>query len=320
MPARTLAPILIFGPTASGKSAVALALAERLGGAVVNADSQQVYRDWRVLTARPTAADEARAPHRLYGHVPLDADHSVGRWLAEVEAVLAECAESGLPPILAGGTGLYFRALTRGLAPVPPVPAEARAEAEATLARLGRQRFADALAARDPATAATLDAANPARLVRAWEVLEATGRPLAHWQSETPPPIVDPGRAVRLVLDPPRAWLAERIGRRLEGMVAEGALDEVAAATARGLPWSAPGMKALGARDLARHLAGDCTLDEALAAAAAATRRYAKRQATWARGQMPDWPRVTTTDRAEAVRAILADARAPASETGRGRG
>ncbi|NIP76900.1 MAG: tRNA (adenosine(37)-N6)-dimethylallyltransferase MiaA, partial [Xanthomonadales bacterium] len=167
--------ILIAGPTASGKSGLALALAERLGGAIINADSQQVYRDWRILTARPGPEDEARVPHFLYGHAPLDADYSVGAWLAEVADILDACREQDLRPIITGGTGLYFKALTEGLAPIPPIPAEVRAEAEDNLERMGLAAFADRLDARDGETMATIDRVNPMRLLRAWEVLEATG-------------------------------------------------------------------------------------------------------------------------------------------------
>ncbi|MEL6338133.1 MAG: tRNA (adenosine(37)-N6)-dimethylallyltransferase MiaA, partial [Pseudomonadota bacterium] len=177
-------PVLLAGPTGSGKSGLALALAERLGGVVVNADSQQVYGDWRVLTARPSVAEEAQAPHRLYGFLALDAPYSVGQWLRDLAAVLAEVRATGQRPIVIGGTGLYFTALTEGLAEIPPVPPEIRAKAEARLATDGLPALAAALATRDPATAQTLDLANPARVLRAWEVLEATGRGLAAWQAE----------------------------------------------------------------------------------------------------------------------------------------
>ena len=304
MPGQMLPPILLYGPTASGKSALALRLAERLGGAVINADSQQVYREWRVLSARPTEAEAARVPHMLYGHVTVAAEYSAGHWLGEVRESVAAAAARGLRPILVGGTGLYFRALTQGLAPVPPVPAEVRSRAEAALRHHGPARFAAMLAERDPETASTVDPANPARLLRAWEVLDATGRPLARWRAETSPPLLPSGSAHAFVLVPPREWLAERIARRLRAMVAEGVLDEVAAVAALGLPWSRPGLKALGAPDLARYLVGELTLEQALASAETATRRYAKRQLTWARGQMPDWSRLDAQNAADAAREI----------------
>lgn len=290
------APILLYGPTASGKSALALALAERLGGAVVNADSQQVYDTWRILTARPSAEDEARAPHFLYGHVPLDAAYSVGRWLGEVRAVLDTCRERGLVPIVTGGTGLYFRALTEGLAPIPAVPPQVRADAEAALHRHGLPSLAEELAQRDPETAAAIDLANPARVLRAWEVLEATGTPLARWQARTDPPLLPLGGVQAVALTPPRDWLHARCDARLDAMIADGALVEVEAVMTRGLAWSQPGMKAVGAAELGRHLRGEITLAEAVSAAKTATRRYAKRQLTWARGQMADWTAITATE------------------------
>lgn len=283
------APILIAGPTASGKSALAVALARARGGVVVNADSQQVYREWRVLTARPSAEQEAAAPHRLYGHVGVADAYSVGQWLGEVRSVLDEAAARGQRPVIVGGTGLYFKALTQGLAPIPDVPAEVRAAGEAALERLGLAAFAAALARRDPATAARLDLANPRRVLRAWEVLEASGVGLAAWQARTPPPLVPLAAAVAVALDPPRAWLHARCDARFDAMLAAGALDEVARVTALGIPRSSPAMKAVGAAELAAHLAGELALDEAAARARAETRRYAKRQLTWMRNQMRGW-------------------------------
>ena len=292
-------PVLLAGPTASGKSALALALAGELGGAIVNADSQQVYREWRILTARPSAEEETQAPHFLYGHVPLDADYSVGRWLAEAAEALATCRARGLRPVIAGGTGLYFRALTQGLAPIPPVPPETRAAAEAALARLGPDTLFRRLAARDPETATTLDAANPARILRAWEVLEATGTGLAGWHRRTPPPLIPPADADRLALTPPREALYARCDARLDAMVEAGVLDEVARVVALGLDPSLPGMKAVGAPELMTHLRGEIPRDEAIARAKTATRNYAKRQLTWIRNQMRDWPRLDSADASE---------------------
>lgn len=282
-------PILIAGPTASGKSALALGLAQRLTGAVINADSQQVFRDWRFLTARPTAEEEARAPHFLYGHVALDADYSVGTWLAEVDAVLETCRARDLRPIIAGGTGLYFKALTEGLAPIPPVPSRVRADAEAKINRLGLAAFADALAARDPETARDIDRANPVRLLRAWEVLESTGTGLAEWRRRTPPPLVALADCTALALDPPRDWLTARCDARFDAMLKAGALDDAERVRALGLDPRLPGMKALGAPELMAHLAGEMSLEAATERAKTATRRYAKRQATWIRNQMFQW-------------------------------
>ncbi|MEM6489690.1 MAG: tRNA (adenosine(37)-N6)-dimethylallyltransferase MiaA [Pseudomonadota bacterium] len=306
-------PILIAGPTASGKSALALALAERLGGAVINADSQQVFADWRVLTARPSAADEARAPHHLYGHVALEAAYSVGRWLAELAPLLARLDAEGRPAIVVGGTGLYFAAATEGLAEIPPTPAAVRAEVDALVAAEGPARLAARLAAADPATAAGLDLANPARVRRAWEVLRATGRGLAAWQADPAPPLIPQAR--RLALMPEPAWLDARIALRFGAMVAGGALAEAVAvrahllATGQTADAPLPGLKALGARELIACLEGRMALDAAVEAATLATRRYAKRQRTWIRGRMADWPRLTRApadpdDAAEALRLL----------------
>lgn len=300
------APILIAGPTASGKSALAVALAERLGGCVINADALQVYREWRILTARPAAAEAARAPHRLFGHVPAAQAHSVGAWLREVRAVLADCAARGLRPIIAGGTGLYFKALTEGLAEIPEPDDATRAAAEARLAEGGRAALAEDLARDDPATFARIDPLNPMRLLRAWAVLRATGHGLAHWRALTPPPLVAPENAVRLRLMPDRAMLYGRIDRRLEAMVADGVLDEVAAVMALDLAPTAPAMKAVGAPEFMAHLRGETGLDDALRAAQMATRHYAKRQLTWLRNQMMSWQAITAQESSK-ILAIATD-------------
>ncbi|MGF1552620.1 MAG: tRNA (adenosine(37)-N6)-dimethylallyltransferase MiaA [Paracoccaceae bacterium] len=302
-------PVLLAGPTASGKSALALALADALGAEIVNADSQQAYADWRVLTARPSAADEARAPHRLYGHLALDRTTSAGDWLRAVARILAE----GRPAVIVGGTGLYFTALTEGLAPVPAVPPETRAAAEADLARLGLAGLADRLAREDPATARAIDRLNPARVLRAWEVWRATGRGLASWQAETPPALVDPARAACLVVETPTAALDAAIARRFDAMLAEGALDE-ARAVARRFPDPAardalPGMRALGARELCAHVEGRLSLEAARDAAVLATRRYAKRQRTWMRNRLRSWRRIAPGDLAAALAAHAAPGR-----------
>ena len=281
---------LIGGPTGSGKSALALRLAVEHGGEIVNADSMQVYRDLRVLTARPTEAEEAQAPHHLFGVVDAAETWSVGRWLAAVKVVLAEIAARGRPAIVVGGTGLYFRALTDGLADIPTIPAEARAEGKAMLEQLGEAAFRERLTEIDPAAATRIAAGDGQRLTRAWEVYVATGRSLSSWHAGTAPPDETSWR--RLVLDPDRATLNERLDARLTRMVEAGALDEVARLVARDLPPAAPATKALGLAPFAAHLRRELTLEAALARAQSDTRRYAKRQATWFRHQAADWERV----------------------------
>lgn len=274
-------PVLIAGPTASGKSALALEIAKRQGGVIVNADALQVWAPWRILTARPTANEEARAPHRLYGHVAPGAEYSVGHWLREAAPLLAGPERV----IIVGGTGLYLTALTEGLAEIPPVPAEVRADADLRMAEEGS---APLLAELDSATAARIDGLNPARVQRAWEVQRATGRGLAAWQDDTAPPLLPLDRAQPVVMTPDRDWLARRIDQRFDRMLADGALDEVRAV----LPyWDplAPWAKAIGAPELVAHLCGTMTLDAARAAAQAASRQYAKRQRTWFRSRMRAW-------------------------------
>jgi len=222
--------------------------------------------------------------------------YSVGAWLRDLDEVLAECRSRGLRPIITGGTGLYFAALTEGLAPIPPIPAEIRARGEALLAGLGTTAFAARLAARDPQTAARLDRTNPARLLRAWEVLEATGVPLAEWQRRTPAPPVPLADAVALTLTPARDRLAARIAARFEAMLGEGVLAEVRAVMALDLPPRAPGLKVIGARELTAHLAGELSLAEAQARVVTLTRRYAKRQMTWIRNRMLHWERLSGHD------------------------
>ena len=296
-------PILIAGPTASGKSDLALKLAEEIGGAIINADSQQVYAGWRVLSARPSLQDETRAPHYLYGSVAMDVTYSTGHWLRDAEQAIAECARNGLRPIIVGGTGLYFKALTEGLAPVPQVPSEVRAAGEALLEKLGRTEFAAAFAARDPGTAARIDLENPRRVLRAWEVLESSGTGLSEWQARTPPPLVPLDSAAHVALTPPREWLYERCETRFDIMLSQGALEEARAVIALGLPPEAPSLRAVGAPELAAHLRGEMTLSAAVAAAKQETRRYAKRQMTWIRNQMADW--VTAPDAAAALQNLV---------------
>ncbi|WP_343115540.1 tRNA (adenosine(37)-N6)-dimethylallyltransferase MiaA [Ostreiculturibacter nitratireducens] len=279
------APVLIAGPTASGKSGLALAIAEAQGGTIVNADALQVWSCWRILSARPSPEDEARAPHLLYGHKNIGDEYSVGHWLREVEDILA----TGVRPIIVGGTGLYLTSLTRGLAEIPPTPANVRTTADARMAAEGPEAL---LAELDAATAARIDRLNPARIQRAWEVLQATGRGLTEWHGETDAPLLPLDRVTPLVLDADRDWLAERIDRRFDIMMAEGALDEVRAV----LPcWDPAALwaKAIGAPELVAHLRGEMPLDEAVAAAKLASRQYAKRQRTWFRNRMSGWKRLS---------------------------
>ena len=272
--------LLIAGPTASGKSALALALAERLGGVVVNADSMQVYSELRILTARPTAEEEARAPHRLYGVVSAAEPFSVGRWLPRARAAIEEAVAAGRPAIVVGGTGLYFMALLEGLVPVPAAPTEVREAARRRFAALGLEAFRAELTRRDPAAAHLRD---PQRLMRSWEVAEATGRPLSEWRAE-PAEGGYAGPCLGVVLDPPRPELYARIDRRFLAMMAAGALDEV-----RALAGTAPELKATGLPELRAHLAGALPLEAAVGAAQQASRRYAKRQLTWFRNKMSSW-------------------------------
>ncbi len=281
--------ILIAGPTASGKSALALKLAARLGGIVINADSMQVYRDLRIITARPTPAEETRVPHLLYGHVDAAENYSVGRWLVDASAALAEAQRSGRLPILVGGTGLYFKALTRGLAAVPPIPADLRLAVRARLKAEGLAPLHAELLRRDPASAQRLMPGDRARITRALEVILATGRSLADWHREGMQPSVDAAGAIKMFLAVDRAELYRRIDARFDAMLAAGALEEVRKLGARSLDPALPAMKAHGVPWLIRHLAGEITFAEAAEGAKRDTRRYTKRQATWFRHQLPEW-------------------------------
>ncbi|HEY5965326.1 MAG TPA: tRNA (adenosine(37)-N6)-dimethylallyltransferase MiaA [Xanthobacteraceae bacterium] len=287
--ARGKRAVLIAGPTASGKSALAIALAGRLGGVVINADSMQVYRDLRIITARPTPDDEARVPHRLYGHVDAAENYSVGRWCADAKAVLDELRREGRRPILVGGTGLYFKALTQGLSVVPPTPPDIRAAVRARCDAEGAAALHAELTRRDPAAAARLKPGDRMRIARALEVLEATGRSLTDWHRDGMPAMLDPDNAVKLFLDVDRAELGRRIDARFDAMLAHGALDEVRTLAERHLDPMLPAMKAHGVPWLRRHLAGEITLAEAAEGGKADTRRYTKRQVTWFRHQMPGW-------------------------------
>ena len=276
-------PVLIAGPTASGKSALALEIAEQDGGVIVNADAIQVFANWRVLTARPSQEDERRAPHLLYGHVPFDAEYSVGHWLREVAPLL----KGSERPIIVGGTGLYFTALTQGLADIPATPPDIR---ETANARVAREGFETLLAELDTETAARIDRLNPMRVQRAWEVLQATGRPLADWQDNTPPPLLPLPETTAILFDVDKDWLNARIAHRFDLMLEHGALDEARANLATWDP-AHLSAKAIGAPELVAHLQGALTLDEARMQATVATRQFAKRQRTWFRSKMRNWIR-----------------------------
>ena len=325
--AANIGAVLIAGPTASGKSALALALAESLGGTIINADSMQVYRDLRIITARPTAEEEARVPHRLYGHVDAGESYSTGRWCVEASAALREAQSAGRVPIVVGGTGLYFKALTHGLAAIPAIPADVRARVRKRLREEGPAALHAELEARDPQMARRLMPRDRTRVARALEVVTATGRSLADWQRDgmrgaakaglrpaptdpppmdvgaglkpapTDPPPIDvaaglkgaPTEAVRVFLCVERAELYARIDARFERMLGSGALAEVQALRSRSLDPALPAMKAHGVPWLLRHLAGEIDLEAAVEAAKRDTRRYSKRQVTWFRHQLPEW-------------------------------
>ncbi|MEM9342647.1 MAG: tRNA (adenosine(37)-N6)-dimethylallyltransferase MiaA [Pseudomonadota bacterium] len=277
-------PVLIAGPTASGKSALALTIAKAQGGAIINADALQVYSDWRILTARPSVEDEALAPHALYGHVPGTTPYSVGDWLRDVEPLL-----HGRRPIIIGGTGLYFSALTEGLADIPATPPETRALADDRLASEGQAAL---LAELDPKTTARIDTANPVRVQRAWEVQATTGRGLASWQDDTGDPLLPLADTQAFVLDAPKDWLTPRIARRFDLMLSAGVLDEARANRPTWRP-DLPSAKAIGAAELMRHLDGNLSLEDVKDAVTVLTRQYAKRQRTWFRARMKSWQSVS---------------------------
>jgi tRNA dimethylallyltransferase len=274
-------PVLIAGPTASGKSALALEVVARQGGIIINADALQVFANWRSLTARPGVEDEARAPHRLYGHVAREVTYSVGHWLRDVAPLLAGPHRA----VIVGGTGLYFTALTQGLATIPPTPPRIRAQGDALMSAEGSAAM---LAELDPDTLARIDQLNPMRVQRAWEVWRSTGRGLASWQNDTPAPLLALDTAQPVVLNADRDWLAARIAQRFDLMLASGAIDEARANLSDWDP-ALPSSKAIGAPELIAHLKGEMTRKAAREAGIIATRQYAKRQRTWFRSKMRDW-------------------------------
>ncbi len=292
---------LIAGPTGAGKTRLALAFADHLQArgsatAIVNADAIQVYRDLRILSARPSEQEMGAAPHRLFGHVDAARRYSVGDWVRDVEEAFAQVEDASRAIIIVGGTGLYFRALTRGLSPIPAVPDEIRRDAEARLADLGPAAFRAEVLRLDPAMA-RLEPNDAQRHLRAWAVATATGRPLSEHQAEPGRPVVS-SVAARIALEPPRAALYATCDQRFDHMLAAGAQDEAAAIRARGLDPGLPAMKALGLPELIAAIEGRMTLDQARDAATQATRRFAKRQLTWFRNQTPDWPRAASLEEA----------------------
>jgi tRNA dimethylallyltransferase len=298
--------VLIAGPTASGKSAAALALAEHLRGTIINADSMQVYRELAILTARPAEAEISRAPHRLYGIVPAREAYSVGRWLEDAVRAIADAEGEGRVPILVGGTGLYFKALTEGLAPVPDVPTEIRKYWRERAQKLGAEGLYRELSARDPVMAARLRPSDTQRLVRALEVIDATSISLIEWQGAGVAPVLASEAVLKLVIAPEREAVYAAIDARFAAMVEAGALEEVRALLALGLDPSLPAMRAQGVRELASYLSGRSSLEEAIAKAKTETRRYAKRQMTWLRRFMVEWEWFPDAGAAaDAARAVL---------------
>lgn len=295
--------ILIAGPTASGKSAVAIDLARRLGGVVINADSMQVYRDLRIITARPTPEEEASAPHVLFGHVDGATNYSVGRYLDDARRALADARAAGRPAIFVGGTGMYFKALIRGLSDIPAVPAEVRERVRRETTGLAPPELHARLAARDPEMAGRLRPSDPQRLLRALEIFEATGRSLAAFQGARSPAPIDVDDCVAVFLAPDRDLLRRRIDARFEAMMAEGALAEVRVLAARDLDPALPIMRAHGVPGLIAYLRGECALAEAVERGKMDTRRYSKRQATFARHQLPEFAWTAPEDAVEYISA-----------------
>ena len=277
-------PVLIAGATASGKSALALDIAAQLGGVIVNADALQVYSGWRILTARPSVEEESRAPHELYGHVPNHESYSVGDWLRDIGSFLS----GEKRPIIVGGTGLYFRALTEGLADIPPIPASIQAQSAELLSQGSLQQMLEDL---DAETRAKIDVHNPMRVTRAWEVLQGTGQSILSWQAKTPPPLLPIAACHALHLSSPVDWLNDKLKRRFDIMIAQGALEEVRSNFESWDPkWQSS--QAIGAPELIAHLQGHFSFDKAKTHAVTASRQFAKRQRTWFRKRMVAWQAV----------------------------
>ncbi len=290
-------PFLICGPTASGKSALGMALARRTGGVIVNADALQVYDCWRVLTARPSVEDETEITHRLYGHIKRRARYSAGAWLRDVDRIFAGIADR--PLIILGGTGLYFMALTQGLTDIPETPADIRTEGDKMRKRANVTEFIVYLKKHDPETLNKTDRMNAMRLQRAWEVHRATGRGLASWQKDTPPPLVPLEDSHAISLNSNVKWLNERIARRFEAMLEQGALQECEQALAEGWDPALPSSRALGAPELVAYLRGETSLEDARERATIATRQFAKRQRTWFRNKMKTWQQIKLGDKTD---------------------
>jgi tRNA dimethylallyltransferase len=286
--------ILIAGPTASGKSGLALALAEKRNGVIINADSMQVYRELRVLSARPSQEDEARAPHELYGFVSGSEAYSAGRYAVDVKVAIAEARLAGKTPIIVGGTGLYFKVLLEGLSPVPEVDPDARAYWREQATQRPSAELHALLALRDPEAAKRVMPTDPQRIVRALEVFESTGRPLSEWQRLPGDPVLAEADTVRLAVFPDRDTMVQAIDNRFDAMLEDGALDEVRTLLSLGLSWELPIMRALGVAPLAALVEGRASRESAAAEAKAETRQYAKRQLTWLRRNMISWMHINT--------------------------
>lgn len=301
-----LRPILIAGPTASGKSALAAMLAERLGGTIINADSMQVYRELRILTARPSPAEEARVPHALYGFVAARDAYSAGRFVRDAAHAIAAARSEGRRPIVVGGTGLYFKALLEGLSPIPDIPEDVRAYWRDEAVRRGAEAMHAELTRLDPVMAARLLPSDTQRIVRAIEVVQATGRSLAEWQDLRGEPVLQEAETIRFVVAVDRAELHARADARFAAMMTAGAIDEARALADMQLDPSLPAMRAIGVRPLERMIRGEIGPAEAVELAQAETRQYIKRQETWLRGHMISWMPVETKEMESFARDILA--------------
>lgn len=298
--------ILIHGPTASGKTALAISMAKRLDGEVVNADSMQVYKDLEKLTARPSAEELAAAPHHLFGHIDASEHYSTGHWLKQAASVITDIRQRGKVPIIAGGTGLYLLALTRGLAEIPPIPEEIRAEARAIAQAEGGEGLKARLADVDPESVSTLKTGDRQRLARAYEVWLATGKPFSSFKGKRSKPVLGKDTWMSVALTPPRPRLYARIDRRFNAMLVEGAMDEARALVERDLDPGLPAMKAHGMPWLAAYIRGEIKSDTAAQHASRDTRRYAKRQFTWIGRQFPFWPRIPSEDMGKRAKVIFA--------------